>query len=403
MARPGWRFESTELLSAPLVAGGLVHVAGEDGHVHTLDAGSGRPRWRGRRGDPKPNPYFPPLPPVLAGDVLAVTGSLGGSGWADTVLGLAAADGTQRWTYPLVGTTVTGLTADDSAVVVTGRNGLTCLDPAEGRVRWTVPPPETTGPWQASFDQPAVDDDHVYAIARFSRPDTALDGGYLILALDRSTGTRVWGVQVHDGWGATLTVGGDLVFVGDGQGWFIVLRSDTGDTAWSTQIRPKLGLPVGSGTLPFAAPTGAAAFAGEQVDQPVLAEQELHVPSRNGDVHLMDRDTGAVRRVWRIGVPALSIAVSDDLLHVGGIHGLLVAFHRDRREVSWWRRLPVGRIDALTVADGLLHVGGERHLAALDPVTGAGAWRRFPARVHRSSYPPGSAGRELTNADLPWA
>jgi len=385
------------------VAGGLVHVAGEDGHVHTLDAGSGRPRWRARRGEPKPNPYYPPLPPVLAGDTLAVTASLGGSGWADAVLGLATADGAQRWTYPLVGTTVTGLAADDKDVVVTDRDGLTCLDPADGRVRWTVPPPQTTGPWEAVFDQPAVDGDHVYAIARIRTQNSPTDGGYLIMAFDRSTGTEVWSGRVEGGGGATLTVGGDLVCVGDGQGRFIVLRRDTGDTAWLVRAGPKLGLPIRSGLLPFAAPGGAAAFAGQQVDRPVLTEQEIHVPSRNGDVHLLDRDTGEVRRVWRIGVPALSIAVSDDLLHVGGIHGLLVAFHRDRREVSWWRRLPVGRIDALTVADDLLHVGGERHLAAVDPATGAGAWRRFPARVRRSSYPSGSAGRELTNADLPWA
>jgi outer membrane protein assembly factor BamB len=402
MARSGWRFEATGLLSAPLVAGGFVHLACDDGHVHAIDAGSGQPRWRARRGDPQPNPYFPPLAPVLAGDVLVVAACLDGSGWSDTVLGLAAADGAQRWTYPLAGTTVTGVAADERDVVVTGRDSLSCLDPADGRVRWTVPAPETTEPWQTSFDQPGVGGDHVYAIARFSRPNAATDGGYLVMAFDRSTGAEAWAVQVDNGYGATLTVGGGLVCVGDGQGRFIAFHPDTGDTAWSLQVRQKQGLPIRYRGF-FASQDESLAFLGQQVDRPVIGEREIHVPSRNGDVQLLDRDTGRTQRTWRVGVPAVSVAASNDLVHVGGTHGLLVALHRDRREVHWWRILPLGRIDALTVADDLLYVGSSRHLAALDPATGAGAWRRWAARVRRSSYPRQSAGRELTNEDLPWA
>nr|WP_233606574.1 PQQ-like beta-propeller repeat protein [Micromonospora sp. Llam0] len=402
MARSGWRFTARGLLSAPLVAGGLVYVACDDGYVYAIDASSGRPRWRVRRGEPKPNGIFPPLAPVLAGDVLVVAGCLDGFGLPVAVLGLAAADGAHLWTYPLAGTIVTGLAADEKDVVVTGHSTLSCLDPANGRVRWTVPAPETNKPWQASLEQPAVGGDHVYAVTRLWGPSTATADWYLVMAFDRSTGADAWGVQV-DGGGATLTVGGGLVCVGDSEGRFITFHRGTGDAGWSIQVRPKSGMPIRSGLLPFASPGGAVAIAGQQVDRPVITEQEIYVPSRNGDVHLLDRDTGELQRVWRVGVPALSIAASDDLLHVGGIQGLLVTLQRDRREVHWWRWLPVGRIDALAVADGLLYVGSGRRLAALNPATGAGAWRRFPARVRRSSYPSGTAERELTNEDLPWA
>lgn len=402
VARSGWRFEAAGLLSAPLVADGLVHVACDDGHVQAIDAGSGQPRWRVRRGEPQPNPYFPPLAPTLAGDVLVVAGDLDGSGWSDTVLGLAAVDGVRRWTYPLAGAAVTGVAADERDVVVTGRDSLSCLDPADGRLRWTVPAPEATEPWQTSFDQPAVDGDHVYAIARFSRPNAATDGGYLVMAFDRSTGAEAWAVRVDNGYGATLSVGGGLVCVGDGRGRFTAIHPETGDTAWWTQVRQKLGLPIRYQGF-FGSPDESLAFLNQQVDRPVIGERDIHVPSRNGDVQLLARDTGVARRVWRVGVPALSVATSDNLVHVGGTHGLLVTLHRDRPAVRWWRILPVGRIDALTVAGDLLYVVSGRHLAAVDPVTGAGAWRRFPARVRRSSYPRQSAGRELTNEDLPWA
>ena len=83
-----WRFKAPDAIrSSPVVAGGLVYVGCDDGHLFALDLGTGTEAWRFKAGDAVA------APPMVHNGVVYV-GSLDGS-----LQALDAASGQRKWTY----------------------------------------------------------------------------------------------------------------------------------------------------------------------------------------------------------------------------------------------------------------------------------------------------------------
>jgi outer membrane protein assembly factor BamB len=127
----------------PVVAGDRVFTLGPMGELHCLDLATGRLVWkRNLQTDFRCGESFfgfGSTPVVEAGKLLINIGGVGGAG----IVALNTADGKTVWTATNDGasystplcTTVGGTR---HAFFFT-RNGAVCLDPASGKVRWSVP------------------------------------------------------------------------------------------------------------------------------------------------------------------------------------------------------------------------------------------------------------------------
>ena len=148
-----WRQRVTERLegATPAAGGGLVAVLAPDRRVHALEAATGAPRWRSEPVEGEAPVLGPSgeVPPLVAGGLVYVGGPAG------VLTALDARTGVRRWAHQ-----GTGAGADDVsararhrapvvgggvAVLDDGAGTLVALDAATGRVRWRQPVPTGSG------------------------------------------------------------------------------------------------------------------------------------------------------------------------------------------------------------------------------------------------------------------
>jgi outer membrane protein assembly factor BamB len=141
----------------PVVAGGLVYVATASSMLLALEAGSGREVWRERG--------FPVVAGVRDGTVIAVLG--------DRLVALDAASGVRRWEVPVGGGEHRPVLAGATAYLASARE-VVAVDAASGATRWRAPVGPAVGP-------PVRIGGRLYVATR-SR----------LLALDASSGRPLW-------------------------------------------------------------------------------------------------------------------------------------------------------------------------------------------------------------------
>ncbi|WP_277540184.1 outer membrane protein assembly factor BamB family protein [Haloarcula laminariae] len=174
--------------------------------VYALDAVDGTRQWaKMYRGTNGAGPTA-----VTGGNVLATVG--------DTLVGLDADTGTERWTFDRP--VRSGVTVDDDTVyaVGTGDGGpnLYALSAADGALSWGAPVDADAEPVT-----PAAAGDTVYA------------GGNSLQAFDATTGETVW--SADHGVTTPATVAGDRVVVGSGTAVRAFDRND-GTELWSSEV-----------------------------------------------------------------------------------------------------------------------------------------------------------------------
>jgi outer membrane protein assembly factor BamB len=176
--------------AAPVVDGGQVLVAdtlshegsAPTSHLHALDAGTGRVRWKadlhaGQQG-------FFAEPPVVAGGLVYVATA------SRTLLALEVDSGQEVWRergFPVVAG------VRDGMVIAAIEDRLAALDAGNGNRRWEVPVSGRGEHW------PVVDGDTVYMAS-------ARD----VIAVDAATGMTRWRVPVGPAVGPPVRVGGRL-------------------------------------------------------------------------------------------------------------------------------------------------------------------------------------------------
>jgi outer membrane protein assembly factor BamB len=167
----------------PVVSGGLVYVATAARTLLALDAGSGREVWRERG--------FPVVAGVRDGMVIAVV--------EDRLEALDAGSGARRWQVPVGGGGEHWPLLEGDSVYVASADGVTAVDAATGTTRWRVPVGPAVGP-------PVTVGGRLYVATR-SR----------LLALDASSGRPIWtSANRRIVNGPLATPGGVVVATADG-------------------------------------------------------------------------------------------------------------------------------------------------------------------------------------------
>ena len=142
----------------PVVAGGLVYVATASRGLLALEADSGREVWRAKG--------FPVVAGVRAGLVIAAI--------EDRLAALDASSGLQRWEVPVSGRGEHWPVLEGDTVYVASAGDVIAVDATTGTTRWRVPADPAVGP-------PVPAGGRLYVATRNR-----------LLALDASSGRPLW-------------------------------------------------------------------------------------------------------------------------------------------------------------------------------------------------------------------
>jgi outer membrane protein assembly factor BamB len=201
--------------AAPVVDGGQVLVAdtlshegsAPTSHLHALDAGTGRVRWKadlhaGQQG-------FFAEPPVVAGGLVYVATA------SRRLLALDAASGREVWQgrgFPVVAGVRNGL------VIAVIEDRLVALDAGSGVRRWEVRVSGGGEHW------PVLEGDTVYV--------ASVDD---VIAVDAATGTTRWRVPLDPAVGPPVRVGGRLYLATRSR--LLALDASSGRALWASARR----------------------------------------------------------------------------------------------------------------------------------------------------------------------
>ena len=276
--------------NSPVVNGDVVYAGSDDAHVYALKAKTGELLWRFETGD-------------------AIKSS----------------------------PTVTG----GAVYVGSNDNHVYALDAATGELRWRY----DTGGW-AQFS-PAVS-------GRFVFLGGHGEGGFMVRALDASSGEQVWVAEMSSPPSAEFapTVIGDKVYLPGDWGEFHALEASTGMAAWSFDT----GIPSDS--------------------PPLVLDGVVYLTAVN-NAFALDEETGDL--LWTYGTetfPARDFpAVIADGVYYFSPNNRLYALDAARGEPIWAYQTDDLISTTPVTARGVVYVGDEsRRFYALDAATGALLW-----------------------------
>jgi outer membrane assembly lipoprotein YfgL len=285
-------------------------VAGDDGSLHALNATDGREAWRAQAGSKltagvgsdgrfaavvnrdnqvitfdggkrlwaKALPTPVVAPPLVAGErvfVLTIDRQ---------VLAFDALDGRKIWEYRRAGDALTlakpGVLVAFKDTLVAGQGArLVGLDPVSGQLRWeaTVAQPRGTNEVERLADLvgPALRVGDLICARAFQ---------FAVGCVNAERGSSLWNRNA----GGTQGVGGDAqIIVGaDASDRISAWKLSNGDLAWS-----------------------ADQFIRRRLVEPVVIGKQVLVADYEGQVHVLDRETGkTVQRVATDGSPAVAAA-----------------------------------------------------------------------------------------------
>ncbi|MEQ4304117.1 PQQ-binding-like beta-propeller repeat protein [Plantactinospora sp. B6F1] len=318
-AVPGWRTKVSDYYPELFTLGGVVLAKTREQELHSLDAGTGRTRWK--------------HPATLLG---LVTGGLVLESQSSNprLTSVDPGSGAVRWSHRVPFPEIPIFPVVAGSVLCSGRGDpIRARDVRDGRVRWTARIGEVRNL--------ASGDGLVVAVN-----DTEL------IALDASTGRTRWRSPVD--YALYLLVGEGLVFTIDRTRALAAVRVDTGATAWRI-----------------------ATFVGSS--PPQLGGGTLYASGGLGEVFALAAATGEPR--WSRSLDADSVLrLSGDTLYVASTDQVVYALDAADGRPRWTYEAsvvprPVSDNSGLVSAGGVLFVGTrEGYVEALVPPTGgAGA------------------------------
>jgi outer membrane protein assembly factor BamB len=290
---------------APVVGGGVVYFATEDG-LHAVDASTGERRWLFETLTEVPAEKLvdmkrAPSAPVLVAETFFLTAwpFLGrGAPHKSYVYAIAADTGTARWVASLDGTDITAPVVTKGLVLVSTGATVHAIDAHSGETRWRLGEGKNLGTprlmvvdnaiyfatdsrllaadlesgrqtWHFNADRIegdlVADDQHVYVI---TWKDSGFSTNSTLRALAQSTGQETWSQRLG-GFVERVTMHGGILYLSGGNSLHAV-DAATGRKKWSFKAKTTVSPAVKSGERIFLASSTVEYIGSSGVDQGYL-------------------------------------------------------------------------------------------------------------------------------------
>jgi eukaryotic-like serine/threonine-protein kinase len=245
-------------LSSPLVFQGAVYFGSGDGNIYSLDAGSGKLKWKFQTGN------VVHASPVISGGILYI------GSWDSYFYALDAATGREKWRFKTgedpdihnqVGIQSSAVVADGLVYFGCRDSNLYALDAATGEKKWAF---NNKGSWVIA--SPIVYEGKLY----FATSDSGM-----FHALDAKTGAPIFTMK-FSGWPtfASPAIAGNMLYAGSQSGKLFAIDLKEQKTVWefATDGQQKNGATY---TKADGTPNYEAAFAGDFYDDMVVGVDKL--------------------------------------------------------------------------------------------------------------------------------
>lgn len=346
-----WTFKTGgPIVASPVIADGVVYVASLDGHLHALDAETGKEKWKFKSRLP-----IASTPAVTNGTLYFVSST-------GALAALDVATGQPKWVF---------------AAEYERR--------FEAKNLHGYPSAAQTIPdgWDVFTSSPAVAGNRVYFGSG--------DGG--VYAVDAETGVLQWRFRTGDVVHASPAVVDGTVYVGSWDSRLYAIDARTGESRWTFQAGADPAVHNQEGFQ----------------SSPAVVDGTVYVGCRDAHLYALDAKTGAQKwsyptsKSWVIGTPAVrdgivwvgtsdsarvmaidartgrlvfnvdakayvfsSAAIAGDRVYVGSHNGKLYAIDAKTGSLAWEFRTEASRRDPMK----LLQADGSFDRAAFAPVFG---------------------------------
>jgi outer membrane protein assembly factor BamB len=269
---------------------------------------------------------------------------------------MQAATGATVWHHELGdGATVLNLTAAGGAGVAECGREIRCLEAADGRERWRFAISDLP---RFAWTTSVVAGEAVVCAGSVIAP-AGLDVGVLA-CLGLADGVPWWERSISDH-GFRLAARNGVVYGGTAGGRLFASEIDTDQQLWGKSFPWRQ-------TDPPAVPSVAMTV-------PIVTDEWLYVGCGNGYTYRIDPAVGTAIWRWEAPLRVEAIAHTSGVIFAGFFDGSVAAYPDHCGDFLWWQRGPIGRIEGLTYANGMLYVSGKRHLAAFRAADGRPPWQ----------------------------
>lgn len=295
---------------------GTVFALDREGKVHAIDAKSGKVQWTSGDDIPMGYGFGLTVSPNSALPALFVGCDIG-------FYALDRSTGKKLW-HTAINLGVAGPACTNDAVIAGGYDGkVYACALTTGKILWEHEYLE-----DAPDDPPGFDGNSARLRGRPARPRTATTDGKMVvlsifdqcraLALDVSTGKRLWSYNTKGWMYGTPSIGPNNVFVGSQDDHFYAIDKEMGKLMWQVK-------------------TGARVEGGA-----TSTERFAYFGSCDSHLYAVDQTVGrvvwkyATEREGRSGGPIYSRPmVIEDTVYIAALHGKVYAVNRTSGELRW--------------------------------------------------------------------
>ncbi|WP_277543290.1 outer membrane protein assembly factor BamB family protein [Haloarcula laminariae] len=256
-----------------------------------------------------------------------------------SIRALDAADGSEQWTFETEAGEITSPSVVDATVYSADTDGrLYALGAADGSEKWSVDTGDVVN------SQVTVDDNSVYVLTNDA------DGNGSIYALSVEDGTEQWTSGSFASLYSSAAVAYDTVYVGDTEGTIYAVSAADGSRQWTIET-----------TTPV-------------ISSPAVANGTVYVGDRGGMVYALSATNGSQRWTSDAGGRGVSsIAVGNNTVYIGGTNGTLSALSAEDGSEQW--TFSTGGYDiSIALTSDIVYVGGGDTLYALSVTDGTERW-----------------------------
>lgn len=317
-----WSVDTAPISTSPVVADGVVYAGASEGTVYALDLETGEELWTY---DVDANLYYTP---TVDDDTVYVAAD-------DDTIRAITTDGDEEWTVDVDGSVGSACTVSDGRIHVSTSwySSILTLDADSGERLW-----RESGSGLSST--PAVVDGTVYSagtIVEFDEGDEGdepEDSYRGIVALDAETGERRWQYDEWDEGGVlnSPAAGDDRLYVGTGDPGAPILALDrsSGERVWRAEV-PDFETPYVTHAPVVDDDT---VYAG--ITQALDSNQLHRVPDDQPPSGVVALEAATGEPLWQRGTDGLrpTVAMGADTLY-RHTFGELAALEADSGEPSW--------------------------------------------------------------------